>query len=87
MNRPLPKRPEPEDPVLVCPECGEPAVARPPSSWPAACGPRPGYCHPDGEPLCPVIGPGGYLPASPVHPDTTPIERPGSPRTGRGSHR
>jgi hypothetical protein len=29
-------------------------------------GPRPGYSHPDGEPLCPVIGPHGYRPADPV---------------------
>jgi hypothetical protein len=58
---------------VVCPECGEPAVPHPPSSWTSAWGPRPAYSHPDGEPLCPVVGPGDYRPASPVHPDGTPL--------------
>ena len=58
----------------LCPECGEPAVPRPPTSWTPAWGPRPPYSHNDGEPLCPVIGTHGYQPADPVHPDGTPID-------------
>ena len=54
---------------LICPECGEPVVARPPrTSVPYAAhglgAPR--YSHLDGEPLCPVAGPRGYQPADPV---------------------
>lgn len=37
-----------------------------PTSWTQAWGPRPPYSHRDGQPLCPVIGPGGYRPAEPV---------------------
>ena len=53
-------------PALVCPVCGEPAVRRPPTSWQPSAGRRPDCSHPDGEPLCPVIGEGGYWPADPV---------------------
>jgi hypothetical protein len=65
-------------PQAVCPECGEPAVPRPPSSWTPAWGPRPAHSHADGEPLCPVVGAGGYRPASPVHPDGTPVTTAGA---------
>lgn len=53
----------------VCPECGEPArPVRPATLVPyAAHGlPVPAWSHTDGEPLCPVIGPAGYQPATPV---------------------
>jgi hypothetical protein len=49
-----------------CPECGEPAENRPPTTWLAAWGPRPLYAHRDGAPLCPVVGAHGYEPAWPV---------------------
>jgi ribosomal protein L37AE/L43A len=54
---------------MVCPECGEEAVHRPPlSAMPSqALGmERPEWSHPDGEPLCPVVGASGYEPALPV---------------------
>lgn len=51
---------------LWCPECGEPAVARPPTRWTPANGPRPHHSHPDGEPLCPVLTATGYRPALPT---------------------
>jgi hypothetical protein len=57
----------------VCPQCGEPAVNRPPTSWFAAWGPRQPYSHQDGEPLCPVVGDHGYEPARPVLPDGSPV--------------
>jgi hypothetical protein len=57
----------------VCPQCGEPVIARPPSSWNATWGPRPGHSQHDGEPLCPVIGPGGYRPADPEDLDGNPV--------------
>lgn len=51
---------------LVCPECGEDAVACPPTHWTAAYGPPPEHSHTDGEPLCPVVGRDGYRPARPT---------------------
>lgn len=54
---------------LVCPECGEPAQQGPPATWTEAWGPCPTFSHLDGEPLCPVAGPGGYQPAQPVSAD------------------
>lgn len=48
---------------LWCPECGEPAVARPPTRWTTGNGPRPRHSHADGEPLCPVMTATGYRPA------------------------
>ena len=51
---------------LWCPECGEPATARPPTRWTDANGPRPGHSHRDGEPLCPVMTAQGYRPAQPT---------------------
>jgi hypothetical protein len=48
---------------MACPQCYEPARACPPRMWVAANGPRPLWSHVDGEPLCPVIGAGGYRPA------------------------
>jgi len=62
--------------TACCPECGEPAVNRPPypspwlSTWTATGHPVPAWSHHDGQPLCPVIGPDGYQPA---HPTLTPI--------------
>lgn len=51
---------------LLCPQCGEPVQQRPPTAWTQAWGPRPGHSHLDGQPLCPVVGPGGYRPAQPM---------------------
>jgi hypothetical protein len=60
----IPEGPEPRV-IYRCPAClervrrGEPwtiVPAMPPQSWQ----------HLDGEPLCPVMGPGGYVPAAPV---------------------
>jgi len=52
---------------LRCPECGEPARAVPPRKWPLdAFLARPGASHTDGTALCPVPGPYGSQPASPV---------------------
>jgi hypothetical protein len=51
-------------PSLWCPECGERAVARPPTRWTDANGPRPEHSHRDGEPLCPVMTAQGYRPAT-----------------------
>ena len=53
----------------VCPECGEPAYPVPPRvlvPWAAHGLPVPGWSHADGEPLCPVLGPDGYQPATPA---------------------
>ncbi|RZU48804.1 hypothetical protein EV385_0528 [Krasilnikovia cinnamomea] len=58
---------------LACPECGEPARRCPPRQWVTAAGPRSRWSHPDGEPLCPVVGPAGYRPA-----DARPVRRPRS---------
>jgi hypothetical protein len=58
----------------LCPECGQPAVPSPPTSWTPAWGPRPSYSHVDGEPLCPVVGPHGSQPADPGQPDGTPLD-------------
>jgi hypothetical protein len=67
---------------LVCPECGEDAIEQPPNSLVpyAAHGlPVPAYSHPDGEPLCPVMGSRGYQPAEPVEvladTDTDPLDQ------------
>lgn len=49
---------------LVCPECGEPAQKKKPTTWVSQWGPKPDASHMDGEPLCPVIGEGGYVPAT-----------------------
>ena len=54
---------------MQCPGCGEPAVHRPPTDlvpWQAHGNERPAWSHANGSALCPVIGPGGYLPATPV---------------------
>lgn len=84
--------PAPADPVLavvdnhgdvlwqrraVCPECGEPVQPVPPLQWPAGNGPRPGWSHLDGEPLCPVIGEKGYVPAEPEAADPSEPGLPG----------
>ncbi|MGD9525313.1 hypothetical protein [Pseudonocardia sp.] len=78
-NRPGPPAPredttpargrDPEVVALVCPECGEDAIEQPPAAlvpYEAHDLARPVYSHPDGEPLCPVVGPHGYQPADPV---------------------
>ena len=58
---------------LVCPECGERVEPGAPrlGGWALGLPPvRLAWRHLDGEPLCPVMGPGGYWPATPrVHPD------------------
>jgi hypothetical protein len=54
---------------LVCPECGEDAVEEAPTGlvpYAAHGQDVPAYAHPDGEPLCTVVGPRGYQPADPV---------------------
>lgn len=66
----------------VCPECGEPTVDRPPTSWLAAWGPPPEHSHTDGQPLCPVIGDGGYRPADPL--PGRPAEEPTQEQEGGG---
>ena len=53
---------------LVCPECGEDVVKKPPKDkvlWKAHGLKRPGYSHTDGTALCPVVGRKGYQPAEP----------------------
>jgi hypothetical protein len=56
-------------PELECPECGEPAVSKPPTDllpWEAHGLEHPQWSHGDGSALCPVVGPsGGYEPAQP----------------------
>lgn len=49
----------------ACPECGEPVINIPPRRWPGALGSPPAWSHLDGEPLCPIVGPNGYQPATP----------------------
>jgi hypothetical protein len=45
----------------VCPECGEDAVAKPPTNDMTLAQREDQYSHAkDRTPLCPVIGPGGY---------------------------
>ncbi len=51
---------------LICPECGEEALIRPPTDWTPAHEPAPAYSHTDGEPLCPVMTASGYRPAEPI---------------------
>lgn len=54
---------------IFCPECGEPAQAKPPTSgFPFAAHNMtlPQHSHLDGEPLCPIMGNRGYEPAQPV---------------------
>jgi hypothetical protein len=56
-----------------CPECGEPAVHQPPTDltpWQAHGRERPWWSHADGSALCPVTGPDGYEPATPVRAQT-----------------
>lgn len=57
----------PEVVRLECPECGEDAVESPETVSPhVAHGQEvPRYAHPDGAPLCPVVGPSGGQPAQP----------------------
>src|SRR5262249_2437094 len=53
----------------VRPECGAPAYPGPPTALVRGGGhgmPPRGWSHADGEPLCPVLGPGGYQPATPA---------------------
>ena len=58
---------------LVCESCGELVEPGAPrlGGWSLDLPPvRLAWRHLDGEPLCPVMGPGGYWPATPrVHPD------------------
>ncbi len=60
---------------VVCPECREPVRRCPPDRWLTAIGPRPRWSHLDGEPLCPVIAPGGSRPARPRRVPTPPARR------------
>jgi hypothetical protein len=56
-------------PVLVCSECGDEAIEKPPRFW-ATCEPTPRFSHADGEALCAVMTRDGYRPAEPI--PTTP---------------
>jgi hypothetical protein len=66
---------------LECPECGEDAVEQAPAAlvpYDAHDRAIPRYAHPDGEPLCPVMGARGYEPAQPrevLHEHTIPASR------------
>lgn len=71
----------PPAPQVFCPECGEHAATRPPTSWTPVWGPRPAFSHLDGEPLCPVLTADGYRPARPVLLDGTPIDTTSLERT------
>jgi hypothetical protein len=51
--------------MLICSECHEPAVLKPPREWTPAWGPPPPHSHRDGEALCAVITRDGYRPAQP----------------------
>jgi hypothetical protein len=52
---------------LVCPECYGSVRPLPPTEWGMpGCYPLPSYAHADCTPLCPVYGPDGVQPASPV---------------------
>lgn len=67
----------PEAVGLVCPECGDDAVEEPPQTvapYSAHGLDVPRYAHPDGEPLCPVLGPSGYQPAQPREVLADPLE-------------
>lgn len=54
----------------ICPECGEAAKSLAPTPGSAV-----QFRHFDGEPLCPVIGPDGYEPATPAVAGTTASRR------------
>lgn len=51
-----------------CAECGEQVQEEPPTSWNRTWGPVPEWSHLDGEPLCPIVGDGGYEPAQVIFP-------------------
>lgn len=55
----------------ICPQCGEEALNKRPTSvtpYQRQNG-MPEWSHHDGEALCPVMGPDGYLSAEPVRTD------------------
>jgi hypothetical protein len=56
---------------MVCPECGEEAVAVAPTSLTPQLAPVADWSHRDGEPLCPVMTVEGYRAALPVPADAT----------------
>jgi len=51
---------------MVCPEYGEVALELAPTALSPEFQARPSWSHVDGEPLCPVMSAGGYVPAEPV---------------------
>jgi hypothetical protein len=51
--------------ILVCSECHEPAVLKPPREWTPAWGPPPIYSHWDGEGPCAVLTRNGYRSGEP----------------------
>ena len=72
---PKPEPPEAKEPPMsnTCPECGEPAVRRPPDDlvpYQAHGTEPPQWSHPDRSALCPVMTPDGYRPAVPGEPET-----------------
>ena len=74
---------------LICPGCGEDAVAEPPADlvpWQAHGRAVPEWSHRDRTSLCPVIGPAGYEPAEPQAADAqagTEVPRLVPPEPGR----
>ncbi|ROO62997.1 hypothetical protein EDC02_5006 [Micromonospora sp. Llam0] len=58
-------------PALSCPECGQPAIARPATASTPRRGTVPTFRHADGRPLCPTTLLGQPGRAWPIDPDTT----------------
>jgi len=57
--------------ALACPECGQPAVARPGTAPQPRRGTMPNFLHADGRPLCRTTIAGRPMPSWPVDPATT----------------
>jgi hypothetical protein len=58
-------------PALSCPECGQPAIARPTTTTKPRRRRVPGFLHVDGRPLCATTVLGRPMPGWPVDPATT----------------
>ena len=53
--------------VLVCPECGDQVVEKPPHDWiTREWEPTPRFSHADGDSLCAVMTRDGYRTAEPI---------------------
>ncbi|WP_233624619.1 hypothetical protein [Actinoplanes sp. ATCC 53533] len=57
--------------ALACPECGQPAIARPATAPASRRGTMPTFLHADGRPLCRTTIAGESMPSWPVDPATT----------------